>query len=82
MGDFAAVNTIYAEFFGETKPARSCVEVSRLPKDVLVEVESVSLQPQKHRKPSTDSANPQVYRCREQVDLPKATEGPEMTLHA
>ncbi|KAK1925141.1 Endoribonuclease L-PSP/chorismate mutase-like protein [Papiliotrema laurentii] len=39
MNDFAAINKIYAEFFGETKPARSCVEVARLPKDVLVEIE-------------------------------------------
>lgn len=39
MNDFVAFNNIYAEFFGETKPARSCVEVARLPKDVLVEVE-------------------------------------------
>jgi 2-iminobutanoate/2-iminopropanoate deaminase len=39
MNDFAAFNKLYAEFFGETKPARSCVEVARLPKDVLVEME-------------------------------------------
>jgi len=39
MNDFVAINKIYAEFFGETKPARSCVEVARLPKDVLVEIE-------------------------------------------
>jgi enamine deaminase RidA (YjgF/YER057c/UK114 family) len=39
MNDFVAFNTLYAEFFGETKPARSCVEVARLPKDVLVEIE-------------------------------------------
>jgi enamine deaminase RidA (YjgF/YER057c/UK114 family) len=41
MNDFAAFNKLYAEFFGETKPARSCVEVARLPKDVLVEMEWV-----------------------------------------
>ena len=39
MNDFATFNGIYAEYFGETKPARSCVEVARLPKDVLVEIE-------------------------------------------
>jgi 2-iminobutanoate/2-iminopropanoate deaminase len=39
MNDFAAFNKLYAELFGETKPARSCVEVARLPKDVLVEME-------------------------------------------
>lgn len=39
MKDFAAFNKLYAEFFGEAKPARSCVEVARLPKDVLVEME-------------------------------------------
>ena len=35
MNDFAAVNGVYAEMFGDTKPARSCVEVARLPKDVI-----------------------------------------------
>ena len=39
MNDFVAVNGIYAKYFGDHKPARSAVEVARLPKDVLVEVE-------------------------------------------
>ncbi|KAL7414201.1 Endoribonuclease L-PSP/chorismate mutase-like protein [Mrakia frigida] len=43
MDDFIAFNGIYAKFFGETKPARSCVEVARLPKDVLVEVECIAV---------------------------------------
>ncbi len=42
MNDFAALNAVYAEMFGETKPARSCVEVSRLPKDVKVEIECIA----------------------------------------
>ena len=42
MNDFAAVNGVYAELFGETKPARSCVEVSRLPKDVKIEIEAIA----------------------------------------
>ena len=42
MNDFAALNGVYAEMFGETKPARSCVEVARLPKDVRVEIEAVA----------------------------------------
>lgn len=42
MGDFAVVNQIYGEFFGEHKPARATVEVARLPKDVLVEIECVA----------------------------------------
>ena len=44
MNDFAAVNRIYAAFFGDHKPARSCVEVARLPKDGLVEVEAVAVK--------------------------------------
>ena len=40
--DFAAFNEVYAEFFGAAAPARSCVEVARLPKDVLCEVELVA----------------------------------------
>lgn len=42
MNDFAAVNAVYAEMFGETKPARSCVQVARLPKDVKIEIEAVA----------------------------------------
>ena len=42
MNDFAALNGVYAEMFGETKPARSCVEVARLPKNVKVEIEAVA----------------------------------------
>jgi 2-iminobutanoate/2-iminopropanoate deaminase len=42
MDDFATVNGIYAEFFGEHKPARSAVQVAKLPKSVLVEVEAIA----------------------------------------
>ena len=42
MGQFAAINEVYTEFFGENPPARSVVQVSRLPKDVLVEIEMVA----------------------------------------
>ena len=42
MNDFAAVNSIYEQAFGNHKPARSAVEVSRLPKDVLVEIECIA----------------------------------------
>lgn len=42
MNDFAALNAVYAEMFGATKPARSCVQVARLPKDVKVEIEAVA----------------------------------------
>ena len=43
MNDFAAMNEVYAQFFeGPAYPARSAVEVARLPKDVLVEIEAVA----------------------------------------
>lgn len=42
MNDFGKINAIYADFFGDHKPARSCVEVARLPKDVLVEIEAIA----------------------------------------
>ncbi|MGU3474014.1 Rid family detoxifying hydrolase [Paenibacillus sp. D51F] len=45
MNQFAAVNEIYASYFGEHKPARSAVEVARLPKDVLVEIELIASIP-------------------------------------
>ena len=44
MNVFAAVNAVYATFFTGAFPARSCVEVARLPKDVLIEVEAVALK--------------------------------------
>ena len=42
MNDFAALNKVYADKFGGSKPARSCVEVARLPKDVKVEIECIA----------------------------------------
>jgi 2-iminobutanoate/2-iminopropanoate deaminase len=42
MSDFAQINGIYAEYFSEPFPARSCVEVTALPKGVLIEVEAVA----------------------------------------
>ena len=42
MNDFGAINAIYAEYFTEPFPARSCVEVARLPKDVLLECEVIA----------------------------------------
>ena len=43
MNDFAAMNEVYAQFFQEPYPARSAVQVARLPKDVLVEIEAIAL---------------------------------------
>jgi 2-iminobutanoate/2-iminopropanoate deaminase len=43
MGEFAAMNEIYARYFGATKPARATVEVARLPRDVKVEIDVVAL---------------------------------------
>ncbi len=44
MNDFAAVNEVYASFFKGDCPARSCVEVARLPKDVKIEIEAVAIK--------------------------------------
>jgi len=43
MGDFAAMNEVYGRHFTSTPPARSTVEVARLPKDVLVEIDVIAL---------------------------------------
>eukprot|EP00730_Choanoeca_flexa_P004075 TRINITY_DN11588_c0_g1_i1.p3 TRINITY_DN11588_c0_g1~~TRINITY_DN11588_c0_g1_i1.p3 ORF type:complete len:156 (+),score=25.12 TRINITY_DN11588_c0_g1_i1:4018-4485(+) len=43
MNDFAAINEVYAQKFGDARPARAAVEVSRLPKDVSVEIECVAV---------------------------------------
>ena len=42
MDDFGLINGVYAQYFTEPYPARSCVEVARLPKDVLVECEVIA----------------------------------------
>ena len=42
LNDFGKINAIYGEFFGADYPARSCVEVARLPMDALVEVEVIA----------------------------------------
>lgn len=42
MDDFGSINEVYAKYFPAPYPARSCVEVARLPKDVLIEVEAVA----------------------------------------
>jgi 2-iminobutanoate/2-iminopropanoate deaminase len=47
MNDFAAMNAIYGEVFGAHKPARSAVEVARLPRDVFVEIEVIAQIPGK-----------------------------------
>ncbi len=44
LGNFAAFNEIYAEYFTAPYPARSCVEVSKLPKGVMVEVECIAVK--------------------------------------
>ncbi|MEA3350689.1 MAG: RidA family protein [Chloroflexota bacterium] len=43
MDDFSAMNTVYAKFFTENFPARSAVQVARLPKDAAVEIEAVAV---------------------------------------
>ncbi|MBA9029189.1 2-iminobutanoate/2-iminopropanoate deaminase [Peribacillus huizhouensis] len=43
MDDFSSINEVYGEYFSTHKPARSCVEVARLPKDALIEIEVVAL---------------------------------------
>lgn len=44
MNDFAAMNEVYATFFPENPPARSAVEVARLPKDAMVEIEAIAVR--------------------------------------
>lgn len=44
MNDFVAINEVYAEYLGEVKPARACVEVARLPRDVKVEIEVIAVK--------------------------------------
>ncbi len=43
MDNFARVNEVYGEYFSDHKPARSCIQVARLPKDAIVEIEVIAL---------------------------------------
>ncbi|NJP05600.1 MAG: RidA family protein [Chloroflexaceae bacterium] len=45
INDFAAMNTVYAEFFGDTVPARSAMQVAALPKGARIEIEMIALRP-------------------------------------
>lgn len=45
MEDFAAVNRVYGEFFAENPPARACVQVARLPRNVSVEIDAIAVYP-------------------------------------
>lgn len=44
MDDFGAINEVYAKYFPEPFPARSCIEVARIPKDVLLEAEAIAIK--------------------------------------
>ncbi|HYF04289.1 MAG TPA: RidA family protein [Patescibacteria group bacterium] len=44
MNDFVAMNEVFSEYFGDVRPARSTIEVARLPKDVAVEIEVIALR--------------------------------------
>ena len=44
MNDFGAINEVYAEYFPSPYPSRSCVEVARLPKDVMLEIEAIAIK--------------------------------------
>ena len=46
MNNFARMNAVYGQYFGDIKPARSCVQVSRLPLDVDVEIEAIAILPE------------------------------------
>lgn len=45
MNNFSRLNAVYSQYFGDIKPARSCVEVARLPLDVDVEIEAIAVLP-------------------------------------
>ncbi|MBQ5695417.1 MAG: RidA family protein [Clostridium sp.] len=44
LNDFNVVNEVYATYFKENNPARSCVEVARLPKDAVIEIEAIAIR--------------------------------------
>lgn len=44
LNDFNVVNEVYATYFNENNPARSCVEVAKLPKDAVIEIEAIAIR--------------------------------------
>ncbi|PYV09002.1 MAG: deaminase, partial [Acidobacteria bacterium] len=44
LGDFALLNQVYGEYFGDSRPARATVQAARLPKDARVEIEAIALE--------------------------------------
>ena len=44
LNDFEAVNEVYGTYFIENKPARSCVQVAKLPKDAVIEIEAIAVK--------------------------------------
>ena len=44
MGDFAAMNAVYAEYFGEESPARTTIQAAALPKNAMVEIEAIAIK--------------------------------------
>ena len=46
MDDFGKINEVYSKYFTKDCPTRSCIEVARLPKDVLIEIDSIAVKPQ------------------------------------
>ena len=65
MDDFKPVNAIYAEFFGDHKPARSAVQVARLPLDALFEIEAIVrcvFTPHTHQETEPDAGRLVILR--------------------
>lgn len=61
MNDFGEMNEVYAQYFEEeTAPARACVEVARLPKDVLVEIECIAMVPEQNLYPVDRDDSPSI----------------------
>ena len=60
MNDFAAINEVYAKFFPSPFPSRSCVEVARLPKDVMLEIEAIAVKLKKRSKTKRDLCIAQI----------------------
>jgi 2-iminobutanoate/2-iminopropanoate deaminase len=55
MNDFNLFNDVYSEYFGDSRPARSTIEVARLPKDALCEIEVIAIASQHGQGPNTDA---------------------------
>ena len=63
MGDFDKINKVYATYFPVHKPARICVEVAKLPKNALIEIDAIAIEWYSHQKYTSFHHQYNIFYC-------------------